>query len=149
MHYFSKTVRVASATAIVLLAAACSSMGGMMGGGITEKTSPALTGAQEVPPVSTSASGRSTISVASDRSVSGAVIVTGMEPTAAHIHQGAMGANGPVILPLAKTAPMTFSVPAGAKLTDAQYAALKQGNLYVNVHSAAHPGGEVRLQMAP
>ena len=148
MHHFSKTVRMASATAIVLLAAACSSMGGM-GGGLTEKTTAALTGAQEVPPVSTSASGRSTISVASDRTVSGAVIVTGMEPTAAHIHQGAMGANGPVIVPLAKTAPMTFSVPAGIKLTDAQYAALKEGKLYVNVHSAAHPGGEIRLQMAP
>jgi len=150
MHFFSKTVRVASATAIVLLAAACSSIGGLGGGsGITEKTSAALTGAQEVPPVSTSASGRSTISVASDRTVSGAVIVTGMEPTMAHIHQGAMGANGPVIVPLAKTAPMTFSVPASTKLSDAQYAALKEGKLYVNVHSAAHPGGEVRLQMAP
>ena len=148
MHQFSKTLRMASATAMVLLAAACSSMGGM-GSGITEKTSAALTGAQEVPPVSTSASGRSTISVASDRTVSGAVIVTGMEPTAAHIHQGAMGMNGPVIVPLAKTAPMTFSVPAGQKLTDAQYAALKDGKLYINVHSAAHPGGEVRLQMAP
>lgn len=148
MHHFSKTIRMASATALVLLAAACSSMGGM-GDGLTEKTTAALTGAQEVPPVSTSASGRSTISVASDRTVSGAVIVTGMEPTAAHIHQGAMGANGPVIVPLAKTAPTTFSVPAGTKLTDAQYAALKEGKLYVNVHSAAHPGGEIRLQMAP
>lgn len=148
MHRFSKTVRVASATALVLLATACSSMGGM-GGGITEKSSAAVTGSQEVPPVSTTASGRSTISVASDRSVSGAVIVTGMEPTAAHIHQGAMGMNGPVILPLAKTAPMTFAVPAGAKLTDAQYAALMEGKLYVNVHSAAHPGGEIRMQMAP
>lgn len=148
MHYFSKTVRLASAAAIVLLAAACSSMGGGSGG-ITEKTSPALTGAQEVPPVSTSASGRSTISVATDRSVSGAVIVTGMEPTMAHIHQGAKGANGPVVVPLVKTAPMTFSVPAGAKLTDAQYEALKEGKLYLNVHSAAYPGGEIRLQMAP
>ena len=148
MHQFNKPLRMAAAVAIVLLAAACSSMGGM-GSGITAKTSAALTGAQEVPPVSTAASGRSTISVASDRTVSGAVIVTGMEPTAAHIHQGAMGMNGPVIVPLAKTAPMTFSVPAGQKLTDAQYAVLKEGNLYINVHSAAHPGGEVRLQMAP
>lgn len=148
MHQFNKTVRVASATALVFLAAACSSMGGM-GSGMAGKTSAALTGTQQVPPISTSASGRSTISVASDRSVSGAVIVTGMEPTAAHIHQAAMGSNGPVVLPLVKTAPMTFSVPAGSKLTDAHYAALKEGKLYVNVHSAAHPGGEVRVQMAP
>lgn len=123
-------------------------MGGM-GGGMMEKTSAALTGAQEVPPVSTSASGRSTIAVASDRSVSGSVIVSGMEPTAAHIHQGAMGMNGPVVVPLAKTSPTTFSVPAGIKLTDAQYDALKDGKMYINVHSAAHPGGEIRLQMNP
>lgn len=148
MHYFSKIIRLASATAVVSLAAACSSMGGM-GSGINMKTSAALTGSHEVPPVSTSASGRSTISVASDRTLSGAVIVTGMEPTAAHIHHGAVGTNGPVIVPLVKTAPTTFSVPAGAKLTDAQYAALKEGNLYINVHSAAHPGGEIRLQLAP
>lgn len=136
-----------SATAFLFLAAACSSLGGT--GGINGKNFAALTGAQEVPPVATSASGRSTISVAADQSVSGSVIVTGMEPTVAHIHQGAIGTNGPVILPLAKTAPMTFSVPPGAKLNDAQYAALKEGKLYVNVHSAAHPGGEVRVQMAP
>ena len=148
MHQFSKTVRVASATALVLLAAACSSME-RMGSGLVGKTSAALTGAQQVPPVSSSASGRSTISVASDRSVSGAVIVTGMEPTAAHIHQGAQGMNGPVVVPLARTAPMTFSVPADIKLTDAQYVALKEGKLYINVHSAAYPGGEVRMQMVP
>ena len=146
MNRFNKTLKVSAISALLLLAAGCSSMGGM-GGGMMEKTSAALTGAQEVPPVSTSASGRSTIAVASDRSVSGSVIVSGMEPTAAHIHQGAMGMNGPVIVPLAKTAPTTFSVPAGIKLTDAQYDALKEGKLYINVHSAAHPGGEIRLQM--
>jgi hypothetical protein len=148
MHQFNKTLKVASVTAIVLLAAACSSMGGM-GGGISEKTTAALTGAQEVPPVATSASGRSTISVASDRSVSGSVIVSGMEPTAAHIHQGAMGMNGPVVVPLTKASATTFTVPAGAKLTDAQYAAFVEGKLYINVHSAKNPGGEVRLQMKP
>ena len=150
MHHFKKSLKVTAIAATVLLAAACSSMGGMGSmGGMHEKQTAALTGAQEVPPVSTSASGRSTIAVASDRSVSGSVIVSGVEATAAHIHQGAMGANGPVIVPLAKTSATTFAVPAGAKLTDAQYAALIEGKLYINVHSAAHPGGEIRLQMNP
>lgn len=103
----SKTALVATA----ILLSACSALPGT--GGIVEKTSAPLTGAQEVPPVSTAASGRSTITVATDRTVSGSVIVTGMEGTAAHIHQGAAGSNGPVIIPLTKTSATTFSVPAG------------------------------------
>ena len=38
---------------------------------------------------------------------------------------------------------------AGAKLTDAQYDSFKAGNLYVNVHSAANKGGEIRAQLKP
>jgi hypothetical protein len=108
-----------------------------------------LAGNQEVPPVNTQASGSGTIKVADDRSVSGSVTTTGVNGTAAHIHQGAAGQNGPVILPLTKTGPSTWSVPAGARLTDAQYAAYKAGNLYVNVHSDANKGGEVRAQLKP
>lgn len=133
---------------IALLASACSALPGS-GGGIVEKASAPLTGAQEVPPVSTTASGRSTIAVAADRTVSGAVIVNNMEGTAAHIHQGAAGSNGPVIIPLTKTSATTFSVPQGARLSDAQYAVYREGGLYVNVHSAAYPGGEVRMQLKP
>ena len=40
-------------------------------------------------------------------------------------------------------------MPAGAKLTEAQYKAYEAGDLYVNVHSAAHKGGEVRGQLKP
>jgi hypothetical protein len=58
------------------------------------------------------------------------------------------GANGPVIIPLTKYE-NTFSAPAGAKLTDEQYAAYKAGNLYVNVHSNDNKGGEVRAQLVP
>jgi hypothetical protein len=54
-----------------------------------------------------------------------------------------------VIIPLTKSGDNTFSVAAGAKLTDAQLESLKAGNLYVNVHSAANPGGELRAQIAP
>ena len=61
-----------------------------------------LSGAQEVPPVSTSASGNGTITVSPNKSVSGNITVSGMEPTAAHIHEAAQGENGPVIIPLTK-----------------------------------------------
>jgi hypothetical protein len=105
-----------------------------------------LTGAEEVPPVSTSATGSGSIRVAEDGSVSGSVTTTGVAGTMAHIHQGAAGANGPVIVPLTKNGD-TYSVPAGAKLNSAQMDALKSGNLYVNVHSAEHKGGEIRAQL--
>jgi hypothetical protein len=109
-----------------------------------------LSGAQEVPPVTTSGSGSGTITVSEDKSVSGSVKITGFTATAAHIHTGAAGKNGPVIIPLTKSSDgSTWSVPAGAKLTDAQYNEYKAGNLYVNVHSAAFKGGEVRGQLKP
>ena len=106
----------------------------------------ALSGANEVPAVTTAASGTGTITVAADHTVTGSITATGMTPTAGHIHQGAAGVNGPVIVPFTQSG-NTFSVPAGAKLTDAQYDAYKAGNLYVNIHSAAHPGGEIRAQL--
>ncbi|HEX5476226.1 MAG TPA: CHRD domain-containing protein [Burkholderiales bacterium] len=43
----------------------------------------------------------------------------------------------------------TFSAPAGAKLNDAQMAAFKAGDLYVNVHSPQHKPGEIRAQLKP
>jgi hypothetical protein len=68
---------------------------------------------------------------------------------AAHIHQAAAGKNGPPIIALEKTAEGTWSVPKGSKLSDEQYAAFKAGELYVNVHSADHKGGEIRAQLKP
>jgi PBP1b-binding outer membrane lipoprotein LpoB len=108
-----------------------------------------LTGAQEVPPNPTTASGKSMIMIGADKSVTGTVQVMGMTPTMAHIHEAVKGANGPVILTFVKTGENTFGAAPGAKLTDAQYESYKAGKLYINVHSATYPGGEVRMQMWP
>lgn len=108
-----------------------------------------LSGDQEVPVVKTSATGGGTITINADMSVSGSVTTTGVAGTAAHIHNGAAGKNGPVIVPLTKSGDNAWSVPAGAKLTDDQYKAYKAGDLYVNVHSAENKGGEIRGQLKP
>ncbi len=108
-----------------------------------------LTGDQEVPAVTTQAKGAGKIIIADDKSVSGSVKTTGVTGTMAHIHQAPAGQNGPVIIPLEKKGDDEWGVPAGAKLTDAQYEAFKAGNLYVNVHSAEHKGGEIRNQLKP
>ena len=108
-----------------------------------------LSGDQETPPVTTSAKGSGTLMFGADKSVSGSVTTTGVNGTAAHIHEGAPGKAGGVIIPLVKGGDGTWNVPAGAKLTDAQEAAYKAGNLYVNVHSEAHKDGEIRGQIKP
>ena len=108
-----------------------------------------LAGSQEVPPVTTSASGTGSIMVSPDGSVSGSVTTAGVDGTMAHVHEAPMGQNGPVIIPFTKTADSVWTVPAGAKLTDAQLQSLKSGNLYINVHSAANKGGEIRGQLKP
>jgi hypothetical protein len=108
-----------------------------------------LSGSEEVPPVATSASGSGTITIAADKSVSGSVTTTGLGGVAAHIHTGARGKNGPISVPMVKTGDNVWSLPAGAKLTDAQYEAFKAGDLYVNVHTPANKGGEIRGQLRP
>ena len=108
-----------------------------------------LTGDQEVPPVQTQASGSGSITVNDDKSVGGSVTTKGIKAMAAHIHEAPMGKNGPVAIPLEKKSDNEFVVPAGAKLTEAQYKALKAGDLYVNVHSDAHKDGEIRAQLKP
>ncbi len=107
-----------------------------------------LSGANEVPPVTTTASGSGTISVADDGSVTGSVATQGIQATAAHIHIGAAGKNGPVVVPFTKDG-TSFTAPAGAKLNPDQMKALQAGELYFNVHSAANPGGEIRGQLTP
>jgi hypothetical protein len=105
-----------------------------------------LSGANEVPPVTTSATGDGTITVADDGAVSGSVTTKGIQGTAAHIHAGAAGKNGPVVVPFTKEGD-TYKAAAGAKLNADQMKAFKAGELYFNVHSAANPNGEIRGQL--
>lgn len=149
MHLHPRSFLLALIAAAALALSGCQTIKGWgekigIGGGKA-----ALTGAQEVPPVKTEAKGTAEIKVASDKTVTGSLSTSGMNGVAAHIHQGATGRNGPVIIPLTKGANGAWSVPAGAKLTDAQYEAYKAGDLYVNVHSPSHKGGEIRAQLKP
>jgi hypothetical protein len=106
-----------------------------------------LTGAKEVPPVTTSATGSGWVHVHADHTVTAKITVVDMTPTASHIHMAAGGANGPVIVPFVKEGDNTFVAPPGSKLNDEQYEAFKAGKLYVNVHSAKNPSGEIRAQI--
>jgi hypothetical protein len=146
MNSISKLLVAFSAAAL----AGCSTYQGMvpdwMPGSGAIKVS--LSGAEEVPPLSVPGSGSGSFRVAEDGALSGSVTTRDVPGTMAHIHRGAKGANGPVIVPLDKNGD-TYSVPAGRKLTSAQIEDLKKGLLYVNVHSAKHKGGEVRGQLQP
>jgi hypothetical protein len=69
--------------------------------------------------------------------------------TAAHIHMGAKGKSGNVVVPLCGGTPACKSGLSGsAKLTPSLLAAFKKHLLYVNVHTAKNPNGEIRGQLA-
>jgi hypothetical protein len=141
----NKSFKISTVTALVA-AAALVGLGGLA---FAADVKVKLIGAEETPPVTTSATGTRTIKIAADKSVSGTVKTTGIDGTVAHIHTGAPGESGPPIITLTKVADGTWAVPAGSTLTDEQYAAFKAGNLYVNVHSAEHKPGEIRAQLKP
>ena len=83
--------------------------------------------------------------------VTGGFTVSGITATVAHIHNGIAGTNGPVIVDFVQSATDAnrWDVEAGDVLNADQVNALLAGQLYVNVHSAANPGGEIRGQIKP
>ena len=132
-----------------ILAAAAISLAAFSSAAFGDTIKLTLSGDAEVPPVVTMAAGSGSITINPDMTVSGSVTTTGVDATMAHIHVGAKGKNGPVIVPLNKSGENGWMVPLGAKLTDSQYQAYKAGELYVNIHSAAHKAGEIRGQLVP
>ncbi|HSB04797.1 MAG TPA: CHRD domain-containing protein [Thermodesulfobacteriota bacterium] len=111
-----------------------------------------LSGDQEVPPVVTTGSGNAVFIITNTGAISGRVDFTGLSgnATAAHIHQGAAGVPGPVIIPLEGGLGVTageWTVPAGTVLTTDQLTALVAHLLYVNIHTGNNPGGEIRGQI--
>ena len=97
----------------------------------------------------TSATGVAQISVAEGGAVSGNIKTTDLDGTMAHIHIGAAGKNGPVIVQMGKTADGVWTIVPNAVLSAEQLKAFQAGELYVNVHSAANKGGEIRAQLKP
>jgi hypothetical protein len=83
--------------------------------------------------------------------VSGGVTTSGIAATLAHIHRGYAGTAGPVIVNFIKSAtdPNRWEPQVGSLLTADQINDLLAGRLYVNVHSAAYPQGEIRSQIQP
>lgn len=107
-----------------------------------------LSGAAEVPPVSTQAEGdfEGRFDPAT-RTLRYKITYKGLSgpATGAHIHGPAMpGQNAGVVVPFQSAA---SPISGEAMLTEAQAADLTAGKLYVNVHTAANPNGEVRGQL--
>lgn len=125
-----------------------------------------LDGRSEVPPVRTPGLGMVQVTFTPDRRrVEVRLAVQGLDRvTMAHIHLGAPGANGPVVLWLFRN-PQGLDARRRTTLTNGSFTAsalegplkgqpltallreVERGNAYVNVHTAAHPQGEIRGQL--
>jgi hypothetical protein len=110
-----------------------------------------LSGAAEVPPVASPGQGIGyfvvNVELSSLQYAVGALGIA--NPTAAHIHRGAAGKNGPVVYPFYPVATAIVSNPLGGgiTLTNRDWVDLLTQHWYVNLHTQAAPGGELRGQI--
>ena len=119
------------------------------GPAFAEKMTATLNGKSETPPNATAGTGTADIDYdAASKKLSWKLTYSGLTgpATAAHFHGPAepgKSAGVAVAIPNATSSP----VEGSATLTDAQAADLTAGKYYVNVHTAANPGGEIRGQV--
>lgn len=112
----------------------------------------ALSGEQEVPPVKSNADGQGYLLYdSSDFALTLNIWATDLTATAAHIHQAEAGLNGDILFTLAENADTSglWQLPEGTLLGSSAVSDLQRANLYVNVHTEANPGGEIRGQILP
>ena len=105
-----------------------------------------LSGADEVPPNESTATGSAELSYNRGTRVFQIVVeFSGFDPIGAHIHRGEAGVNGPVVFGFdPPTSPINYT---SEPLTPEQEADLYNELYYVNVHSEEYPGGEIRGQL--
>ena len=138
-----------SNTRIMLATLALGTAIAFAGPAFAEKLKATLDGASEVPPNTSAGKGTADIDYdAATKKLTWKLTYSGLSgpATAAHFHGPAeAGKNGGVAVAI----PGATSSPAegSATLTDAQAADLVAGKYYVNVHTAANPGGEIRGQV--
>lgn len=106
-----------------------------------------LSAAEENPPTASTATGTGVLVLnnAETQSIVTATHTLGATATAGHIHRAAVGVNGPVVFPFPTPAspvgPLTWIMSTSA------VDSLKAGELYMNFHTAANPGGAIRGQL--
>jgi hypothetical protein len=135
-----------------MAAAAVLAVGALTGAlaqGMATKLSATLNGTSEVPPVTTAATGKAALTLdKGTKMLTWEISYSGLsgDAKAAHFHgPAAAGANAGVEVPIpVGPSPMKGS----ATLTDAQMADFLGGKIYINIHTAAHGGGEIRGQVA-
>ena len=113
-----------------------------------------LSGAESVPPVQTSGKGEADLTYdPGTRVVTWTITYSGMSGpvTMAHFHgPGAKGKNAPVLVWLTKQgSPVSSPITGQATLTPEQAQQFVAGEWYINVHTQANPGGEIRGQVIP
>ena len=119
------------------------------GPAFAEKLKATLDGKSETPPNTSAATGKADIDYdAATKKLSWTLTYSGLSgpATAAHFHGPAepgKNAGVAVAIPNATSSP----VEGSATLTDAQAADLAAGKYYINIHTAANPGGEIRGQV--